>query len=97
MFPETSRYHEIETATMALPDGREVKYLRRRFSPQPTGRVKEIVPGGRRLDLLATEYIGDPKQFWKLCDYNRTLDPQELEVEDAPVSIPDPIALGGLR
>ena len=34
-FPPSSRYHDIEVATVAGPDGRAIAYLRRRFVPQP--------------------------------------------------------------
>ncbi len=34
MFEHTSRYYNIETATLTLPDGRVVAYKRRRFLPQ---------------------------------------------------------------
>ena len=35
MFDHLSRYYNIETTTLALPDGRMVSYVRRRFLPPP--------------------------------------------------------------
>lgn len=80
-FPVTSRYHGLPSATFTLPDGRTVVYLRRRFVP-PASRFallqEHVVTGGERLDNIAAEYLGDPEQFWRLCDANDALRPEEL-------------------
>jgi hypothetical protein len=81
MFEATSRYAPIEDATLELPDGRTVFYKRRRFLPhardlQPLG--EETVRSGDRIDLVAFRTIGDPEQFWRLCDANEVVDPEEL-------------------
>ena len=34
---------------------------------------------GDRLDNITAEYLGDPEQFWRICDANATLHPAELE------------------
>jgi len=36
------------------------------------------VTQGERLDNVTAKYLGDPEQFWRLCDANRALRPQEL-------------------
>ena len=80
-FPPASRYHGVPTATMTLPDGREVAYLRRRFVP-PATEFAEVslhaVVQGDRIDNLAAQYLGDPEQFWQLCDANGVMRPSEL-------------------
>lgn len=80
-FPVTSRYHGLGTTTFRLPDGRAVVYLRRRFVP-PAGRFttlqEYVVTQGDRLDNIAGELLGDPEQFWRLCDANNALRPEEL-------------------
>jgi hypothetical protein len=80
-FPPNSRYHGIAIATATLPDGRPVVHLRRRFVPQPhalallhTVRVVE----GDRLDNLTATHLGDPELFWRVCDANPVLRPDEL-------------------
>jgi hypothetical protein len=82
MFPPTSRYFAVEVAEYDPGDGRPVApYLRRRFPPQPgdLAQVREhLVVDGDRLDLLAARYLGDPEQFWRICDANRALRPGEL-------------------
>lgn len=80
-FPPTSRYHSIETATWPSPDGRLIVYLRRRFVPpleQFTLLQEHTVTEGDRLDNLAVQYLGDPELFWRLCDANAALRPEEL-------------------
>lgn len=81
MFPPTSRYAGIETARFENPDGRQIVYLRRRFVPPPEQGAlvaQHAVVEGDRLDNLAARYLGDPEQFWRLCDSNRAMEPQEL-------------------
>jgi hypothetical protein len=81
MFPPSSRYHGIETASIETHDGREIIYLKRRFVPEPERFVliqEHIVVQGDRPDILAAKYLVDPEQFWRLCDANRVIDPGEL-------------------
>ena len=76
MFDHTSRYYELETTKYTLPDGREVAYKRRRFSPpgKTLPEMKEvIVTEGDRLDLITYNNLGDPEQFWQVCDANDAL------------------------
>ena len=80
-FPATSRYHGIDTATLETPDGRIIVYLRRRLVPPPErfALIQEhTVLQGDRLDNLAARYLGDPEQFWRLCDANGVMRPEEL-------------------
>lgn len=84
MFPPTSRYAGIEIATRRLPDGRYVAYLRRRFLPpaaSSTTLVEHVVTEGERLDNITERHLGDPEQFWRLCDANHAMHPQELTAE----------------
>jgi hypothetical protein len=80
-FPPTSRYYNIETATWQTWDGRTLKYVRRRFVPRPE-RFSDLqehqVVQGDRLDNITARYLGDPEQFWRVCDSNRAMRPDEL-------------------
>jgi hypothetical protein len=84
LFPATSRYHGLTIQKTVRPDGREVAYVSRRFVPLQeqfeTLRERRIVQGDR-IDNLAYEILGDPEQFWRLCDANNMLDPQQLTAE----------------
>ena len=33
---------------------------------------------GDRLDNITAQYLGDPEQFWRICDANNVLAPNEL-------------------
>jgi len=80
-FPPNSRYNGLPTLTHVFADGREVPYLTRRFIPS-SDRFNQLgthqVVEGDRLDNLSARYLGDPEQYWKLCDANGALRPDEL-------------------
>ena len=83
-FDHTSRYYAIPTATMQLPDGRMVAYVLRRFVPDRRGAplIAEVtVAEGDRLDLITARTLGDPLQFWRICDSNSELNPFDLTAE----------------
>lgn len=98
-FPPNSRYHGSAVRTRPGPDGAPVAYLVRRFCPDPA-RFATLalhrVAAGERLDQIAARLVGDPEQFWALCDANCAIWPQELEVEGGrirltlPVDVPAP-------
>lgn len=82
LFPPTSRYHGIETATLETADGKTIIYLRRRFVPPPERfelLQEHVVAQGERLDTITARYLGDPEQFWRLCDATGAMCPEELE------------------
>jgi hypothetical protein len=84
MFEPTSRYDPIQTATFTAPDGRVIVYKRRRFLPQGDRLevlVEVAVTQGDRLDLITARTLGDPEQFWRVCDANNTLKPADLTTE----------------
>lgn len=85
MFDPTSRYAKIEIATTSVmeSDGttRTVNYVRRRIIPPldtTLSVVQHTVTQGERLDNITAMYLGDPLQFWLLCDSNNVLRPTEL-------------------
>ncbi len=102
-FAPTSRYHGLPVATLERDDGRTVAYLTRRFAPQPSSFVlvrEHVVTEGERLDQLAFRYLGDPEQYWRLCDANGAVRPDELvETVGARlrVTLPEGVPGGGER
>jgi hypothetical protein len=81
LFPPNSRYYGLDTTSVMLGDGRIVKCLTRRFVPQPDrfALIKEHpVAQNDRLDNLAATYFGDAEQYWRLCDANNAMRPDEL-------------------
>lgn len=84
MFPANSRYRNVEIVTWVAPDGREIKYLRRRLPPPVDSypiETEHTVVQGERLDRIAYEHLGDPELFWRLCDANDGLRPRDLTAE----------------
>lgn len=80
-FASTSRYYGIATTRLIQPDGRTVVYVQRRFLPSPENFAPlqiVAIAAGDRLDNLAAQYIGDPLQWWRLCDANGAMQPEAL-------------------
>jgi len=88
MFDPSSRYYNIETATLSVTDAdgqtRIISYKRRRFIPSAEGMttlLEHRVAEGERLDHITARYLGDPTQFWRVCDANTVMNPTELTDE----------------
>lgn len=86
MFEPTSRYYNIETIKMTVgdEDPRVVSYKRRRIIPSGETMMtlgEHTVTQGDRLDNLAAHYVGDPEQFWRICDTNGAMHPADLTAE----------------
>jgi hypothetical protein len=80
-FAPTSRYYGIATSQRVQADGRTVVFVQRRFLPAPENfaLVQNVsIVAGDRLDNLASHHIGDPEQWWRLCDANRAMQPEAL-------------------
>jgi hypothetical protein len=80
-----SRYDGLATARHSVPDGaggtREVAYLLQRVPRDPSAVTPLQVHRVRaddRADLLADRYLGDSQAWWRICDDNAALDPDEL-------------------
>lgn len=81
MFSMTSRYYGIATATLETAGGKKITYVRRRFVPPPENfalLLEHAVTDGERLDNITANYLGDPEQYWRLCDANGAIRPEEL-------------------
>lgn len=80
-FPADSRYYALDTAQWIRPDGEPVSFVRRRFIPPPENFAtlsEHRVEVGDRPDNLAAKYLDDPQQYWRLCDGNGVMHPNEL-------------------
>jgi hypothetical protein len=100
-FPPSSRYFGVRTSRLSTPDGRQITYLQRRFVPDPTSfrlLLEHLVQDqSERLDNLAAELLGDPLQFWRICDANRVLQPADLVQVGATIRITLPEGVTGLN
>jgi hypothetical protein len=88
VFERTSRYASLEEGSLVVsdPDGRPrvVTFKRRRFLPPAddlTTVAEHVVTEGERLDRITARYLGDPTQYWRVCDANEVFRPTELTEE----------------
>ena len=80
-FGPTSRYAAIGTATFVRPDGSEVPYVKRRIIAPPDAfeTIQEHrVLEGERPDTIAADAFADSELYWRLCDANVVMRPDEL-------------------
>lgn len=94
MTDSSSRYKNVGTSLYVTPDGRQVAYRNRRFSPQgssmPLHGLVTVAPHDR-LDLIAARALNNPLVFWLVADANDALNPFELtEVTGTKLRIPVP-------
>jgi len=90
LFPPSSRYAGVPVATIERADGTTVAYVRRRLIAPPESYAplaEHTVTQGERLDIIAARYLGDPELFWRICDANAAIWPQELEIEGTTIRI----------
>ncbi|MCP4661385.1 MAG: hypothetical protein GY856_38775 [bacterium] len=95
MFESTSRYAELETVRRVLPDGRVIAYQRRRFLPRGDEMallVEVTVSEGERLDQITGRTLGDPEQYWRICDASDAMNPAELMRPGQKLRVPLPQA-----
>lgn len=94
-FPPNSRYYGVKTATLVQSDDTMVPYLFRRFVPGSdrfTVLQEHQVSSGERIDQLGAKYLGDPEQYWRLCDANDVIRPDALTEQPGSivkVGLPD--------
>lgn len=90
MFEQTSRYFNLKNLTYTKKrkknneDGYGIVYKERRFLPkiQEMNILQDItVMPGERLDNITFRTIGDPEQFWRICDANEAMHPLEMTKE----------------
>jgi hypothetical protein len=81
MFFKGSRYAKVETLKITNSEGRTIQYKGTRFIPGTEARLTHKVQGGERLDHVAHRYFRDPERFWRICDANRAMWPDDLVKE----------------
>jgi hypothetical protein len=80
MFSSKSRYTSLEIAKWTTPEGRILPYVRRRFLPPLVEEpfIEHEVTDSDRLDNVTAQYLGDPEQYWRICDVNTAMHPAQL-------------------
>lgn len=89
MFAQGSRYERVPTDVLVDRNGKQRPYvLLRTFPAVPPTQQEHTFAEHERLDLIAYAFFSDPGQFWRICDANRTLQPESLEVVGRRLHIP---------
>ena len=78
MFSKKSRYAKVKDAEWVDGKGRILTYKRIRFIPATPPMRGHIVTEGERLDHIAHFYYKDARRFWRICDANAAMSPDDL-------------------
>lgn len=82
MFDANSRYANQPLLYVVDAAGRPRAYVALRELPPVSVAGADdrihIVADGERLDRITARYLGDPELFWRLCDTNCAMQPDEL-------------------
>ena len=78
MFFRGSRYARVADDRITDAAGRSIRFKRVRFIPETRAEQGHRVSQGERLDHVAQRYFRDPERFWRICDANCALRPDDL-------------------
>lgn len=81
MFFKGSRYADVSEHEITDTRGRIIPYKKVRFIPKTAARMGHSVNQGERLDHVAYRYYRNPERFWRICDANRAMWPDDLVAE----------------
>jgi hypothetical protein len=78
MFFKGSRYEKVAEAEWTDASRRSVRHKKIRYIQDTSANFSYRVAQSDRLDLLAERFYRDPERFWRICDCNVALWPEEL-------------------
>ena len=84
MFDPDSRYAPLAQNVYESPDGRQIRYVTRRFLPRATEMTTLttlMIQDSDRLDILAHRAFGNPLLYWQICDANEAMHPASLTAQ----------------
>ena len=71
----------MRDALLVDDQGRDVSYKRVRIISPTPAVCGHIITEGERLDHVAHFYFRDARRFWRICDANETMFPDDLAVD----------------
>jgi hypothetical protein len=99
-FPPTSRYSGIAIGSLARADGEQIPYVTRRFLP-PSDHFAllhgHLVTAGERMDIIAASELGDAEAYWRICDANDAMRPDDLATVGRTLRITLPEGIPGIQ
>jgi nucleoid-associated protein YgaU len=81
LFFKGSRYERVESHSITDESGSVITYKKVRFISETHASMGHLVVQGDRLDNIAHRYYKDPERFWRICDANLAMWPDELVAE----------------
>lgn len=81
MFFKGSRYENVKNTEITDLKGRVINCKRIRFIPETSVQQQYTIVQGDRLDLIAQQFYRNPELFWRICDANSVMLPDELVEE----------------
>jgi hypothetical protein len=88
MFFKGSRYAKVPTLMHTDASGRAIAYKGTRFVGPVPALEGHLVLEGERLDHLAWQHYRDPERYWRICDANLAVWPDDLLEPAAILRIP---------
>ncbi len=88
MFFKGSRYEKVDTSQIKDARGRPVNYKKIRFIPATGGVIGYSIHQGDRLDQIANLSFRDPQRFWRICDANGAMWPDDELIVGDTLEIP---------
>jgi hypothetical protein len=86
MFFQGSRYEKVDTAQITDRAGQVIPYKKVRFIPGTPAVLGHTLVQGERLDQISYSFYKDAQRFWRICDANYAMWPDDL-VSQANVMI----------
>ena len=78
MFFRGSRYVKVPDHEIGDSDNRVIRYKGIRIIGDVRSFRVHMLREDERLDRLAFQYYRDPERFWRICDANEVMWPDEL-------------------
>ena len=88
MFFKGSRYAKVPTQTLTNAEGRVIAYKATRFIPPAPALQGHFVTSDERLDHIAWQHYRDPERYWRICDANTALWPDDLLEAGTVLAVP---------
>ena len=88
MFFKGSRYEKVPTRTITDPSGRVIAYKSTRFIGPVAPLEGHLVTADQRLDHIAWLHYRDALRYWRICDGNDALWPDDLLEPGAILRVP---------
>ncbi|MCX6243088.1 MAG: hypothetical protein NTU98_00135 [Bacteroidetes bacterium] len=87
MFDNKSRYTKLTPYEVSDHRGRKVKVVPVPPAPDQEPLGRHLLQQGQRTDHLSKHYLDDPAGYWRICEINDAMLPEQL-TEKQEIVIP---------